>query len=133
MSRFADKSSRYLDEATASLDVKAAEWIEDWEGWEARRQGSLTRARARIAGETGLSEGQLERIRRKRLKGIRGYVVEKIRAAFVAAIAREQQRLAHALWLAETGGRELAPDAAREARAALGEARQLIDEAARRA
>ena len=128
MSRVEDKFAMYV-----SLDEQAAGWVDDLEDWESRRLGSLERARFEIARKTGLTQGQLERIRRQRLKGVRGYVAEKVRMVFVAALAREQARLASALDLAERSRVDLAPDAACEARAALGRAQELIVEAGRMA
>ena len=116
----------------ASLDDEAAGWLTDLERWEKLRRGSLTRAREWIAQETGLTEGKLERVRRKRLKGIKGYVAAQIRAVYVAALEAERRRLAAALVLDRQGDAEPAPHAAREARLAGDEAGQLIDEAARR-
>ncbi len=109
-----------------SLDDLAAGWLADMEAWARREGASRDEARARVARQTGVSEGSLERVRRRRLKGIRGYVADRIRAAFVAALAAERARLDRELMVAERAG-GVAADAAGEARAALDAAQRLIE------
>jgi len=110
-----------------TLEAQPADWLEDLEAWHLRRCGSVSEARRQIARATGLSQGTLEGVRRKRLKGVRLHVFDAIRGAFCAALEAEQRRLAHALDLAERGMGGVDKDAAREARAALEQARDVIE------
>jgi len=56
---------------------------------------SIANARASIARETKIAPGTLENIRRKRTKGVRGWIAETIRAALLRELQREITRLNH--------------------------------------
>ena len=96
------------------------------ETFEARRLGSLPRAREKIAAEIGVSPGSLERVRRGRVKSVKGFIIDAVRAAFIGAISREIRGLEHELEMARRGGLSLEESGAVEALAALEAARQFV-------
>jgi hypothetical protein len=114
--------------STQTIDEKTRWRLGVLEHVEAQSVGSMTLARERVARALGLSAGSLERVRRGRVKGVKGFVAEAIRGAFVAVIQREIAGLEHELELARQGGLDLAETRAVEACAALAEARGLICE-----
>lgn len=123
--------SRFRDKSPVTLDDQAADMLLDLDHWERRCAGSLEIARRVVARRIGLSHGSLERVRRRRTKGVKGFVIQKIRAAFLPGLAAERARLARALVLAEGGCLDLGGDAAREALALLDRAQNLIDDVRR--
>lgn len=95
--------SRAEDKGRGGFDERARRRLELVELFEALRLGSRTRARAAVARRVGLPETSLERVRRGRVKGIKAYVAEAVRGAFVAVISRELSELAQDLELARRG------------------------------
>lgn len=107
------------------IDEKTRWRLQTIETFEARRLGSMTRARASVAAAIGLSESSLDRVRRGRVKAVKAFVAEAVCAAFVEVLSREMTRLQDELALA--GGRPLAADEEGEARAAGAAARRHIE------
>ena len=115
-----------------SLDEIAASRLAMLETWARRQVGSVSAARAAVARAVGLPAGMLERVRRQRLKGVRGYVAEKIRDAFVKQIELEIRGLEHELLLALQGGADPSGPEAQAARDAIRQARQVIADGMKR-
>lgn len=86
-----------------AMIARVAFWLEAIEAIEARRLGSVARARDAVAQQTKISPGTLERIRRRRVKDVRGSVLARIGRLFAESarpeIARLEDELAIALAL----------------------------------
>ena len=123
MSRLEDKTTM---PASPAIDEKTRWRLGLIETFEARRLGSLQRARAKIADDIGVSPGSLERVRRGRVKSVKGFIIDAVRAAFIGAIAREIAGLEHELEMARLGGLSLEETGAVEALAALEAARRFV-------
>lgn len=99
---------------------------------EARGEGDLSGAMARIARRYGLTVWQVERLRKGRSKTIEAGLFSRIRAAYLAEVERQISKLQHELaieraTLGETDAVERAEAAVRElaAKAADAKARTL--------
>lgn len=99
----------------------------------AAEQGSMPVGVARkiVARRIGVSPGTLEGIRKGRTKGVREWVAERIRAAFIRELEAEIARLSHELQMARARGSDPRSDVMAKAVASLASARALIEEAAR--
>lgn len=117
--------------SVSSIDDKAARRLAMLETWARRRAGTALAAREAVAKAVGVSAGALERVRRGRVKGVRGYVAARIQNAFVEAIQKEIRGLEHELFLALARGCDPEGDEAEATCVALRKARELIGEAKR--
>ena len=95
-----DRVPRYWDKFTprAIMNARAltpedlaAYRLKRLEGAARAEVGDLEAARRLIAHRLGCSPGQLERARKRRLKGIRAALADKIRDLFVAALRNEMR------------------------------------------
>lgn len=89
----------------STFDATARENLVRLETLRATRVGS-SRAHARVgvARDLRLAPGTLENIRKKRTKGIRGWIAETIEAALLRELQREIARLTHEYQLLVAGG-----------------------------
>ncbi len=79
-------------------DDLAKGWAASLEEREQRRSGlSRIMARKRVANRIGVSPGTLENLHRDRIKGVRGWVLMKLRAAALADLQREIEAHQHEL------------------------------------
>ena len=111
-------------------DGEVRRWVRDSEARESARTGvPLPMAREAVARKSGIPSGTLETIRRGRSKGVRAWVVEKLKAFVLRELADEIGRLTHELAMvrARSGGVESNAEGA--ARAAVEAARKLVLEA----
>jgi hypothetical protein len=127
-----DKASRFRDKfamtcRAASPDDIAAERLAMMEGWRTREGRGREAAREALAREVGVSPGQLERVRRRRVKGVRAWISEAIRTAFANALEREIASLTHELAVARAAGLGDDQAAMRFAVGAFEEARALVE------
>ena len=121
--------SRVRDElsVSASIDAECAGWLDIVER-DKRRQGfKAGDARRSVAREIGCAPGTLENVARRRLKGVRGWVQEAIRAQVCRVMEREIQRLEAELQMARQCGARPDANEVIAAQAAIGEARRLIE------
>ena len=101
------------------LVARAANWLGVIEDIEARRLGDRSLAREQVADDLKVAPGTLERIRRRRVKDVRGSVLAAIRGRF-AEVARQQIRgLEDELSIALAMGLPMDSPQAREGVAAL--------------
>lgn len=104
---------------------KFARTLEDAE---ARRLGIKTSdARTRVAGRLGVSPGTLENIRRLRTKIVPNWLMNKVRAEFVATLQMEIQRLEHEIHIARQTGADYRDDALASAETQLASAKAILD------
>ena len=76
--------------SVATSDDLARVWADRIERSEARRHGvSLATARKRVADRLGIAPGTLENLSRDRLKGVRQWLFEALKAGVIAEIRRE--------------------------------------------
>jgi hypothetical protein len=116
----------------SSLDDAAASRLATMETWARRQVGSVSVARTHVARAVGLSEGLLERVRRRRVKGVRAYVAERIQAAYVDQLQLQIRDLEHELFVALARGDGPSGPEAEQARAAIAQARQVIADGMKR-
>lgn len=90
-----------------TLVERVAFWLEVIEVIEARRIGSLALARDKVAEATKIAPGTLERIRRRRVKDVRGTVVARIGRLFAESARPEIARLENELAIALALGLDL--------------------------
>ena len=110
MSKFLDKFAKgTISMCSLSLTPEelASCRLERLEEIARREVGDLNIARALVARRLGVSPGQLERARRKRLKGIRAALADRIRDAFLAALKNEKRGIEDEISKALAGGAEL--------------------------
>ena len=111
------------------ISMNAQRMVCDLEEREARRAGlTLANARCVIARRLGASPGTLENIRRDRVKSPRAWLVDRVRALFIAELQSEIRRLEHELDLARQSGAHPAGDEMAEAETLLARAKTLIGE-----
>lgn len=90
--------------SVVALDEAARRWAGELEEREARRSGvSRLQARRIVARRTGLAPGTLENIKNRRTKGVRGWVLGVLQAAYVREIENEIARLSHELDMVRLG------------------------------
>lgn len=106
-------------------DLLAARLVGDAETRYRKSYGS--RARTALAHDAGVAPGTLGNLQRGRHKGLKGRVRDKIMQFIAAEIQSEIRRLEHDLALAIKCASQPNSDAICEARAALDEARRLIN------
>lgn len=111
-----------------SAEVQARQWVEMLETTDARKTGgSSGEARQRVARRLGVSPGTLENVKRGRLKGLRVWVVDRIREAVVREIEAEIARLVHELEIVRQAGCDPRDPDFLAAAAALETARALME------
>jgi len=89
----------------SALELTAREWATALETKERNRSGaSVPNARRNVARRIGVAPGSLENLNRGRTKGVRAFLYEKIRAAFIRECEQEMARLAHELEMARQAG-----------------------------
>lgn len=104
---------------------KFARTLEDAE---ARRLGIKTSdARTRVAGRLGVSPGTLENIRRLRTKIVPNWLMNKVRAEFVATLQLEIRRLEHEINIARQTGADYRDDALASAQTQLASAKAILE------
>ena len=111
-------------------DGEVRRWVRESEARESARTGvPLPMAREAVARKSGIPSGTLETIRRGRSKGVRAWVVDRLREFVVSELQAEIGRLSHDLEMvrARSGGVESNAEGA--ARAAVEAARKLVLEA----
>ena len=100
------------------------------EDQEARRLGvPVIKARSRVANRIGVAPGTLENLRRLRTKIVPNWLMNRIRAEFIAVLQSEIQRLEHEIQIARQAGADHRDDLLASAQAQLEAARQVFDEA----
>jgi hypothetical protein len=100
------------------------------EDQEARRLGiPVTSARSRVANRIGVAPGTLENLRRLRTKIVPNWLMNRIRAEFIAVLQSEIQRLSHEIDIARQTGADHRDDLLAAAEAQLYAAREVFDEA----
>lgn len=111
--------------SSAVIEETARTWARELEAKEAKRSGvSIRDARKTVARRAGLSPGTLENIKLGRTKGVRAFVFEKIRAAFMREDEAEIRRLEHELHLARQIGLDARCD---EVRAVESDRKALLE------
>lgn len=104
---------------------KFARTLEDAE---ARRLGIKTSdARTRVAGRLGVSPGTFENIRRLRTKIVPNWLMNKVRAEFVATLQMEIRRLEHEINIARQTGADYRDDALASAQTQLASAKAILE------
>lgn len=115
-----------------AYDDQIRKWARDLEDAEASRLGMpLSEARPIIASKFGIPAGTLENMRRNRIKGLRGWIRDRVQALVIREIEAEIQRLTHELEVALRCSAKPGDDEVIAARTALAQARQLIGEVVR--
>lgn len=110
-----------VDIATASRFVATIEDVE------ARRLGVNTiEARRAVASRCGIAPGTLENLRRERAKVVPHWIMARVRAAFIAILQSEIQRLEHDITIARQVGLDDRDDDLAAAAAQLVAAKTLI-------
>lgn len=89
----------------ATSDEQARDWAKWLERARARRdETTVPNARRSVARALGVAPGTIERLRNGRVKGIRQWLFDRIRALVIREIEREIQRLTHELEIAQQSG-----------------------------
>jgi hypothetical protein len=102
------------------LDQRARGFALLLENWEASRSGvSIAKARTTLARRLGIPAGTLENLRRNRLKGVRGWVSDKLESGVINAAEHEIQRWQHVREMARRGGNDARASEAEKVLAAL--------------
>lgn len=84
--------------AAVTEDELARGWAAKLERREQDRTGlSRSLARKRVASRIGVSPGTLENLHRDRIKGVRSWLMTKLRAAVLAELQREIEAHQHEL------------------------------------
>jgi hypothetical protein len=98
------------------------------EDQEARRLGvPVTLARARVADRLGVAPGTLENLRRLRTKIVPNWLMNRIRAEFIAVLQSEIQRLEHEIQIARQTGMDHRDDDLAKAEAQLAAAKEILE------
>ena len=114
----------FSDVATVN---RLARVIEDQE---ARRLGiPVASARARVANRIGVAPGTLENFRRLRTKVVPNWLMNRIRAEFIAVLQSEIQRLEHEIQIARQIGADHRDDLLASAENQLAAAREVFEKA----
>ena len=100
------------------------------EDQEARRLGiPVMSARSRVANRIGVAPGTLENLRRLRTKIVPNWLMNRIRAEFIAVLQSEIQRLEHEIQIARQAGADHRDDLLASAETQLAAAREVFEEA----
>lgn len=118
-----------LVKMNATADISTAHYLAtSLEDAEARRMGvKVCEARPFVARRLGVAPGTLENIRRLRTKVVPNWVMARIRAAFVAELQAEIQRLEHEVSIHLQIGADPRGDDLAKAKAQVEEARALLN------
>ena len=112
----------FSDVATVN---RLARVIEDQE---AKRLGiPVTSARSRVANRIGVAPGTLENLRRLRTKIVPNWLMNRIRAEFIAVLQSEIQRLEHEIQIARQTGMDHRDDDLAKAEAQLASAKEILE------
>jgi hypothetical protein len=95
-----------------------------------RSERDLGDLRPEIAARIGIAPGTAENVRKRRSKGVRQWVAERIDAAFVAGLREEIVRLANELEMALQGGARPGGDEVIEIQTAMSKVAEILKEAA---
>ena len=88
-----------------AFNDNAREWGTALEDRESARSGvAIHLARKAVARRLEVAPGALENIRRGRVKGVRAWLYERIRAGVIREIESEMARLSHELEVARRSG-----------------------------
>jgi hypothetical protein len=110
-----------------AFDDQVRQWARDLENREAMRSNvSIPIARKAVAARAGVPAGTLENMRRGRVKGLRGWVRDRIQQLIVRELEAEIGKLTHELEMAVWRGAALGSDEIIAAKASLDDARKLI-------
>lgn len=116
-----EKMSAHADVSTA---CQLAHGIEQAE---ARRLGlSVSKARPSVARRVGASPGTMENIRRMRVKNIPSWLMDRIRAEFVAVLQNEIRHLENEISIARKTRVDYSPDVLAAAETQVLAAKTLI-------
>lgn len=127
MSRFQDEKSAM---SFALSDERAIRWAGMLESIERSRTGrNKEEVRENVAAKLGVSPGTLENLERRRTKGVKGWIIDRIQGAVIRELEREISRLQHELEIARQCGTRPDADEVIAALAAISEARALIKQA----
>lgn len=101
----------------SSVETMARDWVGELERRECERSGrNLPDARRELARKLSMAPGTLENIRRGRMKGLRVWVFEALRNAYLRELDRQEAALRHEREITVAMG--ISPIAARLVRAA---------------
>lgn len=93
------------DMSNVAFDESAQRWATILEKTEAvRRGGSISEARPIVARRLGVAPGALERLRKGRVKGVRTWLYQRMRALVIEELHAEIRRQEHELFLAMQSG-----------------------------
>lgn len=113
--------------STLAIDLSAENFARRLEDRERERGGvSLPVARAAVARRTGVSAGTLENLRRGRIKGVREWIAERLRAALIAELEADIVRAEHELTVLRAATGRLAAQQALEVEASIDAARRTL-------
>ncbi len=114
--------------STATADIETAHhFVTKIENAEARRRNrTVDEVRPLVARKLDASPGTLENIRRLRSKIIPNWLMERLRAEFVAVLHSEIQGLEHEVQLARQAGSNHRDHTLLSAEAQLAAARQIL-------
>lgn len=114
--------------STATADVSTAHhFVTSIENAEARRKNrTVEEVRPDVARKLKASPGTLENIRRFRSKVIPSWLMDRIRAEFVAVLQDEIKGLEHEVQLARQAGANYRDDTLASAEAQLQAAKQIL-------
>ena len=100
------------------------------EDQEAKRLGiPVMSARSRVANRIGVAPGTLENLRRLRTKIVPNWLMNRIRAEFIAVLQSEIQRLEHEIQIARQTGADHRDNLLASAETQLAAAREVFEEA----
>lgn len=124
-----NEDGEFIHMSTATADMFNARRmvvrIEDTEA--ERRNETVNKVRPAVARRLRAAPGTLENIRRYRSKVIPSWLMDRIRAEFVALLMTEIQGLEHEVQIARQIGSNRRDDTLAAAEAQLAAARQVLD------
>jgi len=127
MASIRDGEGIQMSTATADLST-AHHFVTKIENAEAKRKNlPVTDVRPLVASKLKTSPGTLENIRRFRSKVIPNWLMQRIRAEFVAVLQNEIQGLEHEVHLARQIGSNYRDDTLASAEAQLAAAREILE------
>ena len=123
------RDGEVIQMSTATADLSTAHhFVTKIEDAEAKRKNlTVTDVRPLVASRLKTSPGTLENIRRFRSKVIPNWLMERIRAEFVAVLQNEIQGLEHEVHLARQIGSNYRDDTLASAEAQLAAAREILE------
>ena len=122
------RDGEVIQMSTATADVETANhFVTRIENFEARCRGrTVDEVRPTVARRLNASTGTLENIRRLRSKIIPNWLMERLRAEFVAVLHSEIQGLQHEAQLARQVGSNYRDDTLAAAEAQLAAAKAIL-------